>query len=383
MKKLKIETNKKLIISGICISAFAILFYLLFQKWNVWTGMIGVILSAFSPFFIGIAFALLLNIPMKRIEEKIQGMVQWKQNIIHIVSVIITVIIAALLIIGTVWLIVPTLIDNISEAVKYLPGAIEKTWDDIYIYLIEREVDIPSIINSLYQNIDWTKTINQVINGFTNGILNSSVNIVIGLLQGVFNILFGVVIAIYILTGKEKFKQQGKKVLFAFIKKKHARTLINVLQEAYRLLNAFIYGKLIDSLLMGILTAIGMFLFGIPYIGILATWVAVTNILPVIGPFIALVTGTILLCFVDMRCAIIFLIYVNILQQLDGNVFGPKIIGNQLELPGFWTLFAIFAGGAFLGPIGMFLGIPIFALIYASIKEFVHDRLDEKGIKIE
>ena len=201
--------------------------------------------------------------------------------------------------------------------------------------------------------------------------------------SGVFNLVIGIIISIYMFMGKERFLAQMRKVMYAFFSEEHARFLLDLARESNAIFSGFITGKIIDSAIIGVLCFIGMSLLDMPYVMLVSVIVGVTNVIPYFGPFIGAIPSFVIVLTEDPIQALVFLVFIFLLQQFDGNILGPKILGDTTGLSAFWVVFAILIFAKLLGFAGMFIGVPVFAVIYSVVKKFVALRLEAKGLSSE
>ena len=190
-----------------------------------------------------------------------------------------------------------------------------------------------------------------------------------------YNLFIGIIVAIYLLKSKRIFAAQSKKIMYGIFKKNHADTIINYLRVSDNMFSGFISGKIVDSAIIGVICFAVMGVMRLPYAMLVSVIVGVTNIIPVFGPYIGAIPSALLILLVDPKQALYFLILIIILQQLDGNVIGPAILGESTGLSAFWVLFSILLFGGFWGIAGMLVGCPLFAVIYRIVKDFVSIRL--------
>ena len=202
-------------------------------------------------------------------------------------------------------------------------------------------------------------------------------------LRTLFNLLISVIVCVYLLNGKELFKAQIKKIISATMTKEKSDDIFEFAYFANKTFGGFISGKLIDSLIIGILCFILMTIFNLPYTVLVSTIVGVTNFIPFFGPFIGAVPSALIICVASPIKALYFLILVFALQQFDGNILGPKILGGTTGLSSFWVMFAIIVGGGFFGFTGMVLGVPVFAVIYYYFSRYIKKRLARKQMPTE
>jgi len=194
------------------------------------------------------------------------------------------------------------------------------------------------------------------------------------------NLFVGFIVAIYLLHSKENMCGKGKKMAYAFFKEKEANEIISSCRFVHATFTGFIMGKIIDSLIIGILSYIGNLILDIPYPLLIAVIVGITNIIPFFGPYIGGIMGFIILILIEPISALVFLIFVVILQQFDGNILGPKILGNSTGLSSFWVIFAIMLFGSLWGVAGWILGVPVFAVIYAFVNRVTEFYLEKKNL---
>ena len=299
------------------------------------------------------------------------------------IGTIVAILSMFVVVIGIMWMIIPGLIDSVVKIIDILPGSMEslKSWLDVKLtHLPQAKTVLDSWINNFTDN-----TVKFVM----DKVLPEYSSIAIGVSEGVIgifnvlkNLLIGVIVCVYFLNSKDIFAAQSKKVLFAVLKKNTADEFLKGAAFTNKTFGGFINGKIIDSLIIGIICFIAMTVFGWEYSLLISCIIGITNILPFFGPFIGAIPSALLLLMVDPHQCIWFLIFILCLQQFDGNILGPKILGDSTGLSSFWVLFAILVGGGLFGFIGMVLGIPVFAVIYAYLSRAVNRRLDKKGLSI-
>ena len=193
------------------------------------------------------------------------------------------------------------------------------------------------------------------------------------------NLLIGMMISVYLLARKEGFARQSKKLLYAILPETPYRRTLRAVAEAGRICSGFVRGKLLDSLIIGIICFICCSIFKFPYTPIISVFVGVTNIIPIFGPFLGAVPSAFLILLVNPRQCLYFILFIIALQQFDGNILGPKILGKSTGISSFWVIVAIVVGGGFGGVLGMFLGVPIFACINSLVNWFTGRSLEKKG----
>ena len=208
-------------------------------------------------------------------------------------------------------------------------------------------------------------------------------NIFMTFASSVWNIILGIIISIYLLIDKEKFFALGKKVTKALFNEKNSTIILDLADRTNQTFGRFLGGKIIDSAIIGVLSFIILGIFKMPYVLLISVIIGITNIIPFFGPFIGAIPSAIIIMFVSPIQALWFLLIILIIQQIDGNIIGPKILGDSIGISAFWILFAILVAGKLFGLVGMIIGVPMFALIYYIIKDIIEARLTQKGLPKE
>ena len=305
------------------------------------------------------------------------------ESVSKILSIAISyLVVLGILIVGLIY-VIPELYKSISELtsmnrinalVKIVTNTLndlENTFPNIDFAIIEAKIE-----ESLPQFITYGTN---MIKDLVPMVFTVSVYII----KAVINLLLSVVISVYMLSDKSNFKIAIKKGLYAFIPKNKVDSFLETIKECDSIFKGFIIGKSIDSLIMGTLCFIVMSILRLPYALLLSVIVGVTNMIPYFGPFIGAIPGVLLYLLINPIKSIIFAIMIFVLQQFDGLVLGPKILGDSTGLKPFWIIFAITVGGALAGPIGMFLGVPVVAVISFLLQKLVNDKLKKKNITVE
>lgn len=223
--------------------------------------------------------------------------------------------------------------------------------------------------------------INQVYN-IAKGILPRVYTFLESLVTEVLHFVIGILVSIYILAGKERFKRRCNKLLHALFSEANVSRIKAFFFDVSRVFGGFISGKILDSVIIGILCFFAMLALRLPYATLISVLVGVTNVIPVFGPFIGAIPSAFLILLVSPKQTILFVVMIIALQQLDGNVIGPKILGGTTGLPSFWVIFSLLLFGGFFGVFGMLIAVPTFALIYNGVKAFADNQLKKKGKEI-
>ena len=362
---MKVNWNTKY--NTICVYTFIlvcsiILFYLSISQLGVLWGKIGKVISLLQPFIFGFAIAYLLDFLLRFYESKMKNIKCFEKANFRrkrTVGLILTYITTFLVIVLFMQFVLPQVIDSLVGLINDIPTYINNTtklFQEI-VHKFDLNEEVFNFINTNFNDVT-----NYIIKQVTN-MLPVLGGLVTSTAAGLWNVVLGIIISIYILIDKEKFCALAKKISYAILPQR------------------FLSGKILDSLIIGILTFVVLTIFKMPYTLLVSVIVGITNIIPFFGPFIGAIPSVIIILFVSPVKALWFLLIILVIQQIDGNIIGPKILGDSIGISAFWILFSILVAGKFLGLVGMVIGVPLFAVIYSIIKEVVESQLDKKGMK--
>ncbi|MBR6700467.1 MAG: AI-2E family transporter [Firmicutes bacterium] len=374
----------------LCLSLLGVvILYLMLSKFSAVHGAVGALINILSPFIYGIVMAYLLRPVYNGCYEytgKILNKMQFKSNrVIEVLSRTISVILSMLLLIaviaGIVIMVLPQLVTSLYEIIVSLPGAAVRAmaWIETLEFITPevKEFALRQIENTMGNIDEWiSKT---VVPYLKEVALTVSVGIM-GTVSFLFDMLVGFVVCVYVLLSKSLFAAQAKKLSYSIFEKDTANTIINGARYVDKVFNGFVSGNIIDSLLVGIITFVVMNIFGWHFALVISALIAITNLIPFFGPFIGGGIAAVLLLTVDPMDALYFVIFMLILQQVEGNIIKPMILSESVDLSGFWILFAIIIGGGMFGFVGMILGVPVFTVIFAFIKWLIDRRLVRKNL---
>lgn len=353
--------------------------YLIVDNISVVGEIIKTILNIMSPFVVGAAIAFILNLPMGFFEEKLSKFKTKKgkklaKGFIRTVSLILAIVVITLVLTIIVNLILPEIINIITLLIEKLPyyGA------EIKNIASNITKDFPQI-NETIKNIDINdKQLQEQVKNFVTGFLSKSVSLLGNIIGTFFNAIISIVFAAYILTGKDKLKEQAKKILYAYNEKAKAEKIIEIGRTTRNIFRKFITGQCLEATILGILSIIGMLILKVPYAVPIGVLIGVTALIPIVGAFIGIIIGAVLILSAAPMKVITFIIYILILQQIEGNLIYPKVVGDSVGLPGIWVLVSVAIGGDLFGIIGMLLGLPIASVLYTLFKQNVYKKLNEK-----
>lgn len=349
------------------------------------SGILSSVSDILRPFIIAAIFAYIVNGPMMFFERQFGRLTDKKKPrpVLKRVLAIIAAWVASLAVLVLFFvIIVPDVKISITTLINNLPGYFESLKAFITALAEKYQLDI-SYLNS-FMNFQVTADgIMEIIDKYSDALIPQLANIAnISVQIGSFiaDVVIAVIISVYLLFSKETLIAQLKKALYALFNHKLADVSVRVARETHRTFSGFINGKLLDSLIIGILCFIGMSILKYEYALLISFIVGVTNVIPFFGPMFGAIPSVLLLLMIDPWHALWFAVFIFALQQLDGNVIGPKILGDSTGLPALWVMFAILVGGALWGVAGMFVGVPLFAVIYRFSKEIFENLLKKKNM---
>lgn len=392
---MKLPWDKKYLCWGITAFltiAASVIFLMALLNWELVGGVLGIIVKSLRPITYGLIIAYLLNPLMNVIEHSfVYPLIKriFKKNkkrghsVSRWLSIIFAWAIALLTIFVLVSMVMPEIVKSVEDLVSRLPEYANRAmgWGEALLR------ENPEILDFLEKSVSgFTTNLTELAQRFKEIIPNLNILItgltssIYGVVVAVLNVLVGVIVSVYVLKDKEKFTAQFKRLLYSTMSTEKANGVIVVSRLTHDKFGNFLTGKIFDSLIIGILCFIILSIFRIPYTALISVIVGVTNVIPFFGPFIGAIPSALLLLFTDPMKCITFIIIIIILQQFDGNILGPKILGSTTGISSFWVVFSILVGSGLFGVWGMVCAVPLFAVIYTLIKEGCHNSLRKKGI---
>ena len=362
-------------LAGFGAIALSIIFFFLIYRFDGFGSAISTLTGILMPFIYGAVIAYLLKPVCNTIEGFLRRFIPEKmKGLISALSIALTILLGLLLIYALCMMIIPQLITSVTTLYYTAQRNIARfvQWAN-HVEFIENNQQIMDLLNNAYDTLNTS-----VDNLVKTKLLPSMQNILSGAAIGVLNVVtwaknlvIGIIVAVYMLASRKRFVQQAKLVLYSVFKPVWAGRIIEEIQYADKMFGGFINGKIMDSAIIGVLCYIGCLIFKFPSALLVSVIIGVTNVIPFFGPFIGAIPATLLILIQNPIKALWFLLFVLVLQQVDGNIIGPKILGNTTGLSSFWVLFAILLFGGLLGFAGMIVGVPLFAVIYDVIKKLV------------
>ncbi len=377
------DSNRSQLKKWILLITYAIVLFLTLSNLDRVAGVLGYVYRIVSPVITGIFIAYVLNIPMKLIENKLLAKVWDKSPVLYRMkrglSLVLTLLFVGGLLVGLLWFIIPQVTGSVTKLGASLPGFFDNVTE--YVNKLTTEYDFASDIwKKVGEN--WKEIMSQLTQ-FLSNVVPYLFNFTIGVTTSVINFVLSLTISIYLLFSKDKLIHILKRINYAFIKTEYADRIMRASSKANKTFSRFIGGQLTEALILGTLCFIGMTIFRMPYAPLVSVIIGVTALIPYLGAYIGTIPSILIILTTGLMPAIGFLVFILLLQQFDGNVIYPRVVGNSIGLGGLWVLLAIMIGGSVFGFMGMLLGVPVFALIYGLCRLIVNNRLKKKGIVIE
>lgn len=379
----KTDVYKKIFLTGLALLFVA---YLFINSRSIFSGL-GVLLGICAPFILGGVIAFIMKIPLNLLEEKVFDKIKNEKFQKHkrTISIALSFIVIILVFFIITAVIVPQLINSFNELRKSLPSflqmAIDKTREIPYLN------NYSDKLQAEYDNLSWNEIFNRV-KGFVKSdensshILNSALSTASSILGGLVSFFLALITSIYILADKERLGYQATRICYSCFNNKVANKILHVAHLLHENFFGFIRGQLTVSTFIGIATFIACLILRMPNAATIGVIVGVTDLIPIIGPFLGGAMAFVMIVIEDPTKGLIFIALVVILQQVESNLVYPKLVGNEVGLPSLWTLMAITIGGSLFGVVGMWGFIPLASTIYALIKEYTEYKINEKNLDL-
>ena len=373
-------------VTAFCVIAAALLFYFAVGNIKVFGNTVSRLVSILAPFIWGLVICYLLSPLMRSVESRLFLPLARKlyrknkkndgRRFARVLTVIFCEIVLILVLVALVYLIIPQMLSSVQTLISNSGAYIDNLskWAD---GLFENYPVLDDYLGGFLDNFNtnlgnWLETkllprVGSVVSSVTSGVY--------GLAKSIYNLIIGIIVSIYLLSDKEGFVAAVKRLTYAVFSVETADRLRSGLNFVDRTFMGFLNGKLLDSLIIGIICYIVCSILQMPYTLLVSVIVGVTNIIPFFGPLIGAVPSALIILMVDPTKCLIFIIFVIILQQIDGNIIGPRILGNSTGITGFWVMFSIILGAGLFSFWGMLLGVPVFVVIYTAINNAIDRKL--------
>ncbi len=362
-------------ISTLIVVLSGIALYFIFLRFDEFTSGVGWVISVFKPFIWGFAIAYLINFFVVAAEKKLFYKIE-KPKLQRVLAMAVGYTLAIVIVVLFLFMLIPQTVESLMALINNIPSYISNL-----INLVDKisihygwEEEMLQWLNTTLHNIE--KNIPDLL----SWVVPYTMNITAALSKIILNTFIAIIVSIYFIGTKEKYFAQTKKFLYARIKKEKVDSLVEFTDMANKTFSNFISGKLLDSLIIGVICFIFLSLFNFPFALLVSVIIGVTNIIPFFGPIIGAIPAFFIILIADPTKALWFPLFIIVLQQIDGNIIGPKILGISIGISALWIVVAIVVGGTVFGFVGMVLGVPVFAIIYTLLRNSTNKKLAEKGL---
>ena len=351
----------------------------------LWSAICGML----SPFMIGAALAFILNVPMRAIERMLKFIK--KDGLRRVVAILLTLIAIILVITGVFLILIPQITETVRALVPKLVSFFQRIGEWI-LKELEEHPEVRTWLSTTFNtnfdfvNFDWAGLAQKLLNMLTSSvtvIANSAVSVVGTLTGGIVDAVIGIVFSMYCLSRKEILARQGRRIIYSILPEHFCDEAIRILRLTNSTFSNFISGQCLEACILGCMFAIVMSILKMPYVPLISVLIAITALIPVVGAFVGCVLGAFFILVNNPLQAVIFVGVFLVLQQIENNMIYPRVVGTSIGLPGMWVLVAVAVGGEIMGVGGMFVMIPIAAVLYTLLREFTNKRVAERNIDPE
>ena len=380
-----VELNRELMRKLLFLVAFAIVLFWGMQNMAEVGAILQTVLAMLTPFLLGLAFAFVLNVPLRAIETRLFAPRAGKRaallrRLARPVSMVLTFLALGAVLWAVLFLVLPEFIGTLESVSAQLPAMLESA----RLWGVELAQSIPELENQIKSlQIDWPslgKSLLQFLGTGATSVLGTTFSIANSVFSGVLNFVLGFVFSIYILLQKEKLSVQAKKLLYAWLPVSKADGTLRVVGLCYRAFSSFITGQCVEAVILGAMFFVAMWLLRFPYALMISVLIAFTALIPIFGAFIGCAVGAFMILTVNPTQALWFIILFLVLQQIEGNLIYPRVVGSSVGLPAIWVLLAVTLGGSAVGILGMLIGVPLASVIYTLVREWSAARLKKNSV---
>ena len=371
--------NKKFLRNVLGIATFCILLYWGLQNMDQVAGFLSTVGGLLLPFLLGAAMAFILNVPMRAIETHLPQKLQRAHRGISLVVTLAAVV-------GVVMVVSLLVLPQLKNTVQTIAARMPAFWAQAQQWANELMIRYPELADWLSEagNLNLRNVTQQVMDWLKNGglaLVGNTVTAATGIISGFVNFFIALIFAIYLLFQKETLSRQGRMLLFAWMRPEHAEKVLEVVRLANKTFSNFLSGQCLEACILGALFAVGMLLFRMPYVLLVSVLVAVTALIPVFGAFIGCFVGAFLILIQNPMQAVVFVILFLVIQQIEGNLIYPRVVGGSVGLPSVWVLAAVTLGGSMFGVVGMLVMIPLCSVLYSLLRPATRERLRSRGVE--
>lgn len=371
--------SKKFLRNVLGIATFCILLYWGLQNMDRVATFLGMVGGLLLPFLLGAAMAFILNVPMRAIETHLPQKLQRAHRGISLVLTLAAVV-------GVVMVVSLLVLPQLKNTVQTIAARMPAFWAQAQQWANELMIRYPELADWLSEagNLNLRNVTQQVMDWLKNGglaLVGNTVTAATGIISGFVNFFIALIFAIYLLFQKETLSRQGRMLLFAWMRPEHAEKVLEVVRLANKTFSNFLSGQCLEACILGALFAVGMLLFRMPYVLLISVLVAVTALIPVFGAFIGCFVGAFLILIQNPMQAVVFVILFLVIQQIEGNLIYPRVVGGSVGLPSVWVLAAVTLGGSMFGVVGMLVMLPLCSVLYSLLRTATRERLRSRGVE--
>lgn len=343
------------------------------------------LLRLVQPFVVGACIAFILNVPLRAIERLLKGIRNPRGR--RALAILLTFIAMTLVLTGVIYLLIPQIEETVLTIAQQMPAFFSKV-EKAAVEFLRQDPQVMQWLrdNTDLENLNWTMLVEQTVNFASNSvtkIFGGVISAVGTIANGTVDAVFGIAFALYALASKETLSRQGRRLLYAFLPENAADQTVRILRLTNSTFSNFISGQCIECIVIGSLIAVSMLIFRMPYIPLISVLIAVTALVPLVGPFLGCLISAFFILVNDPMQALWFVIMFLVVQQIEGNVIYPRVVGTSIGLPSMWVLVAVSIGGDTMGVVGMLLMIPLASVVYAIVREYTGKRLADRQIDQE
>ena len=381
------EWNKQNIKGLLLVVCGGVAFYCALQNLDVVWGAVRGLLGILAPFLLGGALAFVLNVPMRAIERHLLQNSRRGTKLRRPLALVLTLL-AVLGVLALASLVIgPGIADAVMSIIREIPAAFDRLQKQLNGLAESLAAYLPMIQEWLAGvNIDWESLSRRVLEyaqALGSGIVSSGGGFIGGVVSGVSTFVIGLIFSFYILLQKEKLSRHGRQVIYGLLPLRQADRTLEILRLASRTFSSFLSGQCLEACILGTLFAVAMTIFRMPYALLVGVLIALTALIPIVGAFIGCAVGALLIAIDDPWKALWFIVLFLVLQQIEGNLIYPHVVGSSVGLPSIWVLAAVTLGGSLMGITGMLFFIPLCSVLYALFRSYVKERLAKKGVPPE
>jgi predicted PurR-regulated permease PerM len=380
-----LHIEKKTVRNIFLIAVGAIAFYWILNETeqfrNLWTSLTDIL----APFVLGAALAFIMNVPMRPIERQLKFI--RNDGLRRALAIVLTLLSFVLVIAGVILLLIPQITETIQALIPKLVDFFLRIEAKFYQFL-EANPELMKWLSETtdFKSFDWASLIQKAATMIKNSlsvIATGAYSAVGGVANALVDMVIGIVFSLYCLARKEILARQGRRILYAFLPESFVDETIRVLRLTNSTFSNFISGQCLEAVILGALFAVAMAIAKMPYIPLVSVLIAVTALVPIVGAFVGCILGAFFILVNDPMQAVAFVVMFLVIQQFEGNVIYPKVVGESIGLPGMWVLLAVAVGGGLMGVMGMLLMVPFASVIYTLLREFTNKRVQQRSVPAE